>query len=243
MAKERVQRRLAAILAADVVGYSRLMEIDEEGTRARLMNLRAELIDPQIAANGGRIVKTMGDGLLIEFQSAVDAVRNALAIQSAMRDQNAETPEDQHLVFRVGINIGDVIIEGEDIHGDGVNVAARLEGICQPGEVYVSGSVFEQVSGKIEAEFNDLGEKSVKNITRPVRVYRAGERSLAETNRSGPAEALPLPDKPSIAILPFENMSGDPDQDYFADGISEDIITAVSHIHQFLVVARNTTFT
>ena len=242
MAEERVQRRLAAILAADVVGYSRLMEADEEGTRARLRNVQSELIDPRIASDGGRIVKTTGDGILVEFPSAVDAVRNALAVQSAVAGHNAELPENQRLVFRIGINLGDVIIEGDDIHGDGVNVAARLEGLCQPGEVYLSGSVHEQVSGKLDASFDDLGEHTVKNIARPVRVYRTQAQPLDVTDPPEPSGQLSLPDKPSIAVLPFENMSGDPEQEYFADGISEDIITALSRIRQFFVIARNTTF-
>lgn len=170
MAEERIQRRLAAILAADVVGYSRLIEADEAGTRTRLRNVHSELIDPLIASDGGRIVKSTGDGILVEIPSAVDAERNALAIQSAMADHNAALPEDQRLVFRVGINVGDVIIEGEDIHGDDVNVAARLEGLCEPGAVSVSGSVFDQVTGKLDASSDDLGKQTVKNITKPVRV-------------------------------------------------------------------------
>ena len=159
MAAKRVQRRLAAILVADVVGYARLMEADEEGTRVRLKSLQSELIDPRIAADGGRIVKTTGDGILVEFPSAVDAVRNALAIQTAIPGRDADLPEDRRIVFRVGINVGDVIVEGDDIHGDGVNVAARLEAMCEPGSVYVSGSVFEQVTGKLDAAFDDLGEQ------------------------------------------------------------------------------------
>ncbi|NQU72010.1 MAG: hypothetical protein HQ514_15765, partial [Rhodospirillales bacterium] len=242
MAEERVQRRLAAILAADVVGYSRMMEADEEGTRARLRNIQSDLIAPLITADGGRIVKTTGDGILVEFPSAVGAVRNALAIQSAMAEQNAEFPDFQKLVYRIGINIGDVIIEGDDIHGDGVNMAARLEGLCGPGEVYVSASVFDQVRGKLEASFDDLGEQTVKNISRPVRVYRAQLGSVAAPAHGAMADALVLPDKPSIAILAFENMSGDPEQEYFSDGISEDIITALSRIRWFFVIARNSSF-
>lgn len=242
MAEERVQRRLAAILAADVVGYSRLMEGDEEGTRAHLRNVHSELIDPRIASDGGRIVKTTGDGILVEFPSAVDAVRNALALQSAMAGHNADLPEDRRLVFRIGINLGDVIIEGEDIHGDGVNVAARLEGLCEPGEVYISGSVYEQVTGKTEATFDDRGDQSLKNISRPVRVYRVGEKSVPNIDRSGSTETLPLPDKPSIAVLPFDNLSGDLEQEYFADGIAEDIITALSRFNWFFVIARNSSF-
>ncbi len=243
MAAERVQRRLAAILVADVVGYSRLMEADEEGTRVRLRSLHSELIDPRIAADGGRIVKTTGDGILVEFPSAVDAVRNALAIQTAMPGRDANLPEDRRIAFRVGINVGDVIVEGDDIHGDGVNVAARLEAMCEPGSVYVSGSVFEQVTGKIDAAFDDLGEQKVKNISHSVRVFRARAVREPAGAPAATAEMLPLPDKPSIAVLPFENMSGDAEQEYFADGIAEDIITALSRFHWFFVIARNSSFT
>ncbi len=173
MAEKRVQRRLTAILVADVVGYSRLIEQDEEGTRTRIRSLHAEVIDPRITADGGRVVKTFGDGILVEFPSAVDAVRNALAIQTARSGRNDALAEDRRIMFRVGINVGDVIVEGDDIHGDGVNVAARLEGLCGPGEVYVSGTVFDQAAGKLEASFEDLGEQTVKNIAKPVRAYRA----------------------------------------------------------------------
>ncbi len=243
MAEKRVQRRLAAILAADVVGYSRLIEADEEGTRARLKRLHSELIEPRIAADGGRIVTTTGDGILAEFPSAVDAVRNALAVQSAIRRHDADQPDERRIAFRVGINLGDVIIEGDDIHGDGVNVAARLEGLCAPGEVTVSASVFDQVGGKLDASFDDLGEHTVKNISRPIRVYRARAEADAAAEPAAAEGPLPLPDKPSIAVLPFQNLSGDPEQEYFADGISEDIITALSHFPWFFVIARNTTFT
>ncbi len=244
MADERVQRRLAAILAADVVGYSRLMEADEEGTRARLRSLHSELIDPQIAADGGRIVKTMGDGILVEFPSVVDAVRNALAIQGAMRRRNADVPEEARIEFRVGVNVGDVIIEGDDIHGDGVNVAARLEGLCEPGEVYVSGVVYDQAAGKLEASFEDLGEQTVRNIAKPVQVYRASVRlkTDAELKPQAVDASPPARDKPSIAVLPFDNMSGDPEQEYFADGMAEDIITALSKIERMRVIARHSTF-
>ena len=243
MAEERVQRRLAAILVADVVGYSRLMEADEEGTRARLRSLHSELVDPRIAADGGRIVKTTGDGILVEFPSAVDAVRNALSIQSAIADHNADLSENQRLVFRMGVNLGDVIIEGDDIHGDGVNVAARLEGLCEPGEVFLSGTVHDHVEGKLIARFEDLGERSVKNITKPVRVYRA-RTGTQENTVSVPADVpLSSPDKPSIAVLPFENMSGDPEQEYFSDGITEDIITELSKISGLFVIARHSSFT
>ena len=242
MAEERTQRRLAAILVADVVGYSRLMEADEDGTRTRLRSLHSELIDPRIAADGGRIVKTMGDGILVEFPSVVDAVRNALSIQGAMRRRNADVTEGARIEFRVGVNIGDVIIEGDDIHGDGVNVAARLEGLCEPGEVYVSGAVYEQAAGKLEASFEDLGEQTVKNIAKPVRVYRLLGQSEEKAKPSDTAEPLPPHDKPSIAVLPFDNMSGDPEQEFFTDGLAEDIITALSKIGRMRVIARNSSF-
>ena len=243
MAEERVQRRLAAILAADVVGYSRLIEADDAGTRARLRSLHSELINPQIATDGGRIVKTTGDGILVEFGSAVDAVQNALTIQLAMAERNAELPEEQRLVFRVGINLGDVIIEKDDIHGDGVNVAARLEGLCEPGDVYVSGTVRDHVEGKLAAAFDDLGEQTLKNISRPTRVYRvsAGSRGAAAVLEEQ-TDAPSLPEKPSIAVLPFENMSDDAGQEFLADGVAEDIITALSRLRWLFVIARNSTF-
>ena len=237
MADLCVQRRLAAILAADVVGYSRLIERDEAGTRARLRALQAELIGPQIAADSGRLVKTTGDGMLIEFASAVDAVRSALEIQTQLAQREAARPQDERLSLRIGINLGDVIVEGDDIHGDGVNVAARLEALCAPGEVTVSESVAEQVAGKLEAAFDDLGEQSLKNITRPVRVYRARAGG-------GPvSEAARATERPSIAVLPFDNLSGDADQQYFADGMVEEIITGLSRIRWLTVIARNSSFT
>jgi adenylate cyclase len=243
MPAEPIQRRLAAILAADVVGYSRMMGADEEGTLARLKALRSEVIDPKIAEHGGRIVKTTGDGLLIEFDSAVAAVRNAVEAQQAISHHNAGVPEDQRLTFRVGINVGDVIADGDDILGDGVNIAARLEGIAPPGGICVSRSVVDQVEGKLDLAFEDMGEPALKNIDRPVRVYRVDIK--AETiaaGAPGTGEELVVPDKPSIAVLPFANMSGDPEQEYFSDGVSEDIITALSRIRWFFVIARNTTF-
>ncbi len=244
MVEERVHRRLAAILAADVVGYSRLMLEDEAGTRARFNAHLHELIEPAIASRRGRIVKTTGDGLLVEFASVVHAVQCAAEIQNGLAERNADEPEDQRMVFRIGVNLGDVIVEGDDIHGDGVNVAARLEGLCKPGEVYVSGTVHDHVASKLSAAFDDLGEQTVKNITKPVRVFRVREKSgeaVMMPDRSDPAP--PLSDKPSIAVLPFENMSGDPEQDYFADGIAEDIITGLSKFHWFFVIARNSSFT
>ncbi len=242
MAENRVQRRLAAILAADVVGYSRMVEADEAGTIARLKALQTELLEPMIAEDGGRVVKVMGDGVLIEFASAVDAVRNALAIQTEMARRNADVAEADQVVFRVGINVGDVIIDDDDIHGDGVNIAARLEGICGPGEVYVSASVHDHVDGKLPTVFDDLGEQTVKNIARPIRVFRVrpeGDESPAPPPR---VAAPPQPDKTSIAVLAFDNMSGDAEQEYFSDGISEDIITDLSKLSELHVIARNSSF-
>jgi len=234
---ERVERRLTAILAADVAGYSRLMGEDEEGTLARLNAHRRELIDPMVAEHHGRIVKTTGDGLLIEFPSVVEAVSCALAVQRAMVERNAATPEEKRITFRIGVNLGDIIVEDGDIHGDGVNIAARLEGIAEPGGICISDDAFRQVRAKVEAEFADIGEQSLKNIARPIRVYRI---PIAE---NATAPTLPLPDKPSIAVLPFANLSGDPEQEYFADGMVEEIITALSRIRWLFVIARNSSFT
>ncbi len=254
MSAERVERRLAAILAADVAGYSRLMGRDEAGTLARLKALRRELIDPMVAEHKGRIVKTTGDGLLIEFPSVVEAVACAITVQSGMGSRNAATPEDRRIEFRVGINSGDIIVEDGDIHGDGVNIAARLEGVAEPGGICVSAIVHDQVRDRLDCVFEDLGEQSLKNIVRPVRVYRIGpeigpraSRPLSGVDAAGTAAvqpaALPLPDKPSIAVLPFQNMSGDPEQEYFVDGMVEEIITALSRIRWLFVIARNSTFT
>ena len=241
MAEERLQRRLAAILSADVVGYSRLMGADETGTLARLNSMRRELIDPAIAAHSGRIVKVMGDGALVEFASAVDAVTCAVAIQRQLREREADGLDTDPIRFRIGINVGDVIIEGDDILGDGVNIAARIEGLANPGGISISEDVWRQVQGKVAANFVDAGEQSLKNIARAVRVYRV---EIDDASRTQPtASALTLPDKPSIAVLPFQNMSGDPEQDYFADGIVEEIITALSHFQQLFVIARNSSFT
>jgi adenylate cyclase len=245
VAEERVTRKLAAILATDMVGYSRLMEKDEEGTIARQKAHRGELIDPNIAEHGGRIVKSTGDGLLVEFASAVDAVRCAAEIQHAMADREANVPKDRRIAYRVGINIGDIVIDGEDILGDGVNIAARLEAMAGPGGVCVSGTVHEHVAGKLDLAFDDMGEQKVKNIERPVRAYRVQLDGIDQGNGSAAAAREPileLPDKPSIAVLPFDNLSSDPEQAFFADGITEDIITTLSKIPGLLVVARNSTF-
>ena len=234
----RIERRLTAILAADVAGYSRLMGLDEVGTAKALREHRAA-IDPILAGHGGRIVKTTGDGLLVEFPSIVAAVEAAIAVQKVMADRNANVPEDGRMLFRIGINLGDVLIEGDDILGDGVNIAARLEGVADPGGICISASAFEHVRGKLNVEFGDLGEQQLKNIGRLVRAYSV-------TMGRGPAHAKPalaLPDRPSIAVLPFQNMSGDPEQNYFADGIVEEIITALSRFRQLFVIARNSSFT
>jgi adenylate cyclase len=238
---QRVERRLAAVLAADVAGYSRLMSADEVGTHAALKSHRRELVDPAIAEHNGRIVKTTGDGMLVEFASAVDAVNCAMVVQSEMRKRNADAA--LKITFRIGINIGDIIIDGGDIFGDGVNIAARLENECDPGGVFVSGGAFEQVRGKTAFAFDDLGERTLKNIERPVRLYAvrgAGVDAVAAESRRRvePAHS----DKPSIAVLPFTNMSGDAEQEFFADGLTEDIITELSRFHDLLVISRNSTF-
>jgi adenylate cyclase len=257
MADPKLARRLAAIFAADMVGYSRLMEADEEGVIARQKQHRKQLIDPKIADHNGRIVKTTGDGMLVEFASAVDAVKCAAEIQSAMAGREQDVPEDHRITYRVGINIGDIVIDGDDILGNGVNVAARLEALCEPGGIYVSGTVYDHIDGKIEASFEDLGEQTVKNIAKPVRVYRmhidgaagaadgAVDRPVpddAKATAANRAPALELPAKPSIAVLPFDNMSNDPEQEFFADGITEDIITELSRFMSLFVIARNSTF-
>jgi adenylate cyclase len=244
VAEERVDRRLAAILCADVAGYSRLMGLDEEGTLAALKGHRRELIDPLIAQHQGRIVKTTGDGMLIEFGSVVDAVRCAVVMQQGMADRNANVPESQRICFRIGINLGDIIVDEGDIFGDGVNVAARLEALADPGETCVSASVREQIGEKLPLGFADMGEHGVKNIARPVHVYRI--EKLAEPRAAAGAGTatvlLALPDRPSIAVLPFANMSGDSEQDYFVDGMVEDIITGLSRIRWLFVIARNSSF-
>jgi adenylate cyclase len=238
-----MERRLAAIMATDVVGYSRLIRADEEGTIAALKALRADLIDPKIAEHHGRIVKLMGDGMLAEFASVVDAVRAAVETQVAVAEHNSGLPEDKCIEFRVGINLGDVVIDGDDIHGDGVNVAARLEGLSEPGGICISGKVYEEVRDRTDLAFEDLGEQEVKNIDRSVRVWRwITDAGVMASVSAKTDESLPLPDKPSIAVLAFDNMSCDPEQEYFSDGITEDIIAALSHLPWFFVIARNSSF-
>ena len=235
-------RKLAAILAADVVGYSRMMGEDEAGT-AKAVRERRDEAAPIIAAHGGRLFKTMGDGMLIEFPSVVAAVECALAMQKQMAERNAETAGANDIVYRIGVHLGDVLVDGDDVLGDGVNIAARLEGVAEPGGVSISGSAYDHVRGRVEAEFADLGEKTLKNIARPLRVFAA----RVGPSKVGRSAAAPSPRRPSpaasIAVLPFANMSGDPEQEYFADGISEDIITALSKLSQLLVIARNSSFT
>ncbi|WP_426409716.1 adenylate/guanylate cyclase domain-containing protein [Bradyrhizobium ganzhouense] len=233
---------MAAVLAADVAGYSQLMGTDERGTLEALKAYRREVIDPAIAGHNGRIVKTTGDGMLVEFASAVGAVTCAMAIQGQMAERNGgNTPK---IAFRIGINVGDIIIDNDDIFGDGVNLAARVENECAPGGVYLSSNAFEQVRGKTEFDFDDLGERSLKNIDRPVRLFAVRPPSiLGGKPQVQAARSLALPDRPSIAVLPFTNMSGDPEQEYFADGIVEDIITALSQFKSLFVIARNSSFT
>jgi adenylate cyclase len=239
MAETRVERRLAAVLAADVFGYSRLMGADEEGTLAALKTCRREIIDPKIAEHRGRVVKTTGDGVLVEFASAVDAVRCAIEIQRTMAERNADIPEDSRIILRIGINVGDIIIDEGDIYGDGVNTAARLETLAAPGAICLSENAYQQVKGKLALDVRDMGEQQLKNIAQPVRVYYIDIGGTAAPQ----AAALALPDKPSIAVLPYQNMSCDPEQDYFADGIVEDIITAMSRFSSLFVIARNSSFT
>jgi adenylate cyclase len=236
-----IKRKLAAIFAADVAGYSRLMGADEEGSVERLKTHRRELIDPKIAEHRGRIVTTTGDGMLVEFNSVVGAVRCAFEVQQRMGERNADVAGDQRIVFRIGINLGDIIIDGDDIQGDGVNIAARLEAMAEPGTVYVSAGAWTQARSKVPFRADDLGEHQLKNIERPVRVFRiaSGSPAIAGIART----PLPVPDKPSIAVLPFKNISGDPEQEYFSDGMTEDIITALSRVRWFFVIARNSTFT
>jgi adenylate cyclase len=279
-----MERRLTAILSADVVGYGRLMGADEAGTLTALKAHRKELIDPTIAAHHGRIVKLMGDGALVEFPSVVEAVQCAVDIQRGTAERNVNLPRDRRIDFRIGVNLGDVIIEGDDIYGDGVNVAARLQGLAEPGGICISGTAFDQVEGKLDCGYEFLGARHVKNIAKAVRAYRVrmepdaiGKVTGARRRPTppwrwaaaaslvllaavgGPAAwlrpweptvepasiermAFPLPEKPSIAVLPFDNMSGDPDQEYFVDGMTDDLITALSNISGLFVIARNSTF-
>ncbi|WGD56896.1 adenylate/guanylate cyclase domain-containing protein [Bradyrhizobium sp. CB1650] len=243
----RVQRRLAAVLAADVAGYSHLMGRDEERTLADLKDARQVVIDPTVAAYGGRIVKTTGDGLLVEFASVVDAVRCALEVQSGMLKHNNDVPQHMRIEFRIGVHVGDIIIDDNDIFGDGVNIAARLEGVAKPGGVCISDDAQRQVRGKLEVVFDDIGEQTLKNIVEPMRAWRV--RGVPDRGIAAPKDRvqtdpiLTLPDKPSIAVLPFQNMSRDAEQEYFADGIVEDIITALSRFKSLFVIARNSSFT
>ncbi|MBT1516454.1 adenylate/guanylate cyclase domain-containing protein [Bradyrhizobium sp. SRL28] len=242
---EHVERRLAAILAADVAGSCRLIGIDEEGTLARLKALRRTIFDPKIAEHHGRVVKNTGDGAIAEFASVVDAVRCADEIQRGMAEQNIDVPQDKRIELRIGIHVGDIIIEENDIFGDGVNIAVRLEGIAEPGGISVSDDARRQIRGKVDVTFEDLGSQSLKNIAEPMRVWRVpyGRTVPAVPTRLRVDDALALPDKPSIAVLPFTNLSSDPEQEYFADGMVDDIITALSHFKALFVIARNSSFT
>jgi adenylate cyclase len=241
MSGDRVERRLAAILAADVAGYSRLIGADEGGTLRALKAIRAELIDPKIAEHRGRLVKTTGDGLLVEFGSVVDALRCATEVQRAMSERNSGVLPDDRIEFRIGINMGDIVVEDGDIFGDGVNVAARLEGLAEPGGICVSARVQEDAAGRLDLAFDDMGEQALKNIARPVRAYRVAMDRCVEVAKE-PAP-LPLPDKPSLAVLPFQNMTGDPEQEYFVDGMVEEITTAIARLSWLFVIARNSAFT
>ena len=239
MAEEHAQRRLAAILATDVVGYSRLMQADEAGTLAALKSRRTEVLKPLVAKYHGRVVKLVGDGVLVEFASAVDAVECAVRLQEDMDVANAELPEDRRIVLRIGVNLGDIMVEGGDLYGDGVNIAARLEALAEPGSVVVSGKVRQETAGKLQLSFEDLGDHKLKNIAEPIRVYRVlGSKAEAQAERSRPGLAA----NPSIAVLPFTNLSGDREQEYFSDGITEDIITELSRFRNLAVIARNSSF-
>jgi adenylate cyclase len=247
LSNEHVERRLAAVLAADVAGSCRLIGIDEEGTLAQLRVLRKTLFDPKIAEHHGRVVKNTGDGALVEFASVVDAVRCADKIQRSVAEQNTDVPRDKRIEFRIGIHVGDIIIEDDDIFGDGVNIAVRLEGIAEPGGICVSDDAHRQIRGKIGLDYDDMGPQVLKNIAEPMRVWRIRANGLAATAPNhrpvDDAEPLALPDKPSIAVLPFQNMSGDPAQDYFADGMVDEITTALSRFKSLFVIARNSSFT
>jgi adenylate cyclase len=246
LTEQRMERRLAAVLAADVAGYSRLMGGDEEGTLARLKAVRNALVDRKIGQHRGRIVKTTGDGLLVEFASAVDAARCAVEIQNGMAEQNAAIPQNKRIEFRIGIHVGDIIIDDNDIFGDGVNIAARLEGIADPGGICISDDAQRQIRGKIDIAYDDIGPQVLKNIAEPMRAWRLRIDAAAKPPLPKPSldvpQPLALPDKPSIAVLPFQNMSADPEQEFFADGIAEDIITALSRYPSLFVIARNSSF-
>jgi adenylate cyclase len=246
MVEDHVERKLAAIFAGDVAGYSRLMGVDEEGTLHQLKAHRKDLVDPKITEHRGHIVKTTGDGMLVEFVSVVDAVRCAVEIQRGMLERNVDVPADRRIEFRIGINVGDIISDDNDIYGDGVNVAARLEALAEPGGIFVSRNVHDQVRDKLSFGFEDMGEQMVKNIARPIGIHRVSlAESTTEASLGAPTTAKPeraASQRPSIAVLPFANMSGDPEQEYFADGISEDIITGLSKLRWFFVIARNSSF-
>ena len=244
MAEDRVDRRLAAILAGDVAGYSRLMGVDEEGTLRQLKADRKELIDPKILEHRGRTVKTTGDGILVEFVSIVDAVRCAVDIQRGMAERNIKAPAEKRIELRIGINVGDIISDDNDIYGDGVNVAARLQALAEPGGIYVSRVVHDQVRDKLNFGFEDMGEQTVKNISRPVGVHRVRIDADAAPKVAGASgkTSTSASQRPAVAVLPFVNLSGDPEQEYFADGVSEDIITALSKLRWFFVIARNSSF-
>jgi len=238
MAEERVQRRLAAILAADVAGYSRLIERDEAGTLAALRDRRKSILQPLVAEHHGRIVKVMGDGVLVEFASVVNAVTCAVELQKSMATANVALSDDRHITLRIGINLGDVVVEGSDLYGDGVIIAARLQALAEPGDIWIAASVREQIDKKLPVSFEDLGPREIKNIARPVHVYRIGTVTLpAQITRRANAPA-----RPSIAVLPFVNMSDGPDQEYFSDGVTEDIITELTRFRSLFVIARNSSF-
>src|SRR5438552_2929100 len=238
-----MERRLTAILAADVVGYSRLMGANESGTLAALDTLRADLINPKIAEHQGRIVKLTGDGMLVEFPSVVNAVACAAEMQRGIQDRNKGVPRDRRIEFRIGVNVGDVIVQGEDIFGDGVNVAARLESIATPGGITISGPVRDHVGNRLDLAFEDMGEQTLKNIERPIRIYRVCLDNPVHPGTKDKKAAQHEQEKPAIAVLPFNNMSGDPEQDYCSYGITQEIITNISKVSGLLVIARNTAFT
>jgi TolB-like protein/tetratricopeptide (TPR) repeat protein len=237
MAEERAQRRLAAILAADVVGYSRLMEQDEAGTLSALKERRKGILQPLVSEYRGRLVKVTGDGVIVEFASAVNSVACAVELQKRMALANASLPDDRHIILRIGINLGDVMVEGNDLYGDGVNIAARLEGIAEPGGIMISGTAYDYVKNKIDVGLTDLGTQTLKNIVEPVRVYQVTGTPYVRIPTAKAAT-----ERPSLAVLPFVNMSGDPEQQYFSDGVTEDIITELSRFHEIFVIARNSSF-